>query len=513
MRNNSKSVFVRGVIGNWYSYHELAHIRREVMEDKTRAANLYSVIFSIICLLVSTDVGLANYDTNSDSFNDTMESGIIPELDFADYDPGPGIITYGDTQWTNMDPIIHPIARYYFGMAGDMEEQKVVLFGGLGYVESSGAYQSLGDTWIYDIASNTWTDAEPAVSPPPRYGHQIVYSSGDGVIVLFGGVDPYHTPQIVYNDIWIYSISENIWVEMDLTAPIPARGYNSIAYDSMRDRIIVFGGYNYLTAQWFNDTWTYAIGDSVCVNQNPPSAPHNRNSHITVYNEEGDVVILFGGWYPPNELGDTWIYNPANNDWTQVYPSNSPCERMSFGMTSVGNGALLFGGGRMPPNIYNDTWNYDLSCNEWIDLDPEVSPSARHRVPLASLGNDIVLFGGYSDSGPHCDTWICVPDMTGIEGPLPNINQPLFQRTPNPVMSQALIIYDLPEASAVRLTVLDVAGRLVRTLVNEYQSAGCKELWWDCMDDAGRQVSTGVYFNLIQTADREETQRKVILLP
>lgn len=487
------------------------------MGDKTKPVYFYSAIFSIICLIVLTDIGLANHDTNGDGFNDTMEFGSVSGLDISNYDSDPGNLTYGDTQWMNMNPTIHPIARYYFGTAGDLEEQKVVLFGGLGYVESAGAYQSLDDTWIYDIASNTWTDAEPTVSPPPRYGHQILYSSGDDVIVLFGGADPYHTPQIIYNDIWIYSISENTWVEMDLTVPIPARAFNSIAYDSIRNRIIVFGGYNYLTSQSFHDTWTYEIGDSICVNQNPPSWPSSRNSHTTVYNEAGDVVILFGGWYPPNELGDTWIYDPANNDWTQVYPSSSPCERMSFGMTGLVNGTLLFGGGRIYPDIYNDTWYYDLSGNEWIDLDPEQFPSARARMSLASLGNDVVLFGGYSNTGEHDDTWICIPEMTGIEGPLheplPSISQSLFQRTPNPVMSRALIIYDLPEAGAVRLTVLDAAGRLVRTLINEYQSAGRKELWWDCTDDASRQVSTGVYFNLIQTADREEMQRKVILLP
>ncbi len=64
----------------------------------------------------------------------------------------------------------------------------------------------------------------------------------------------------------------------------------------------------------------------------------------------------------------------------------------------------------------------------------------------------------------------------------------------------------------VSLRIYDVAGRLVRTLVDERRVAGHKiETVWDGLDDARQRVSTGVYFYRLETPGFVD-QRKVLLL-
>jgi hypothetical protein len=88
----------------------------------------------------------------------------------------------------------------------------------------------------------------------------------------------------------------------------------------------------------------------------------------------------------------------------------------------------------------------------------------------------------------------------------------LHQNVPNPFNPTTVIRYDVPAGgSAVTLKVYDVAGRLVRTLVNERQTAGRKSATWDGRNNRGITVATGVYFYRMQAGSFVET-RKMLLL-
>ena len=87
----------------------------------------------------------------------------------------------------------------------------------------------------------------------------------------------------------------------------------------------------------------------------------------------------------------------------------------------------------------------------------------------------------------------------------------LHQNYPNPFNPVTNLDYDLPEDAMVNITVFDMMGKLVRTLVNDQQSAGYKTLQWNATSNSGQPISSGLYIYTIQAGEFSKT-RKMILL-
>ncbi len=87
----------------------------------------------------------------------------------------------------------------------------------------------------------------------------------------------------------------------------------------------------------------------------------------------------------------------------------------------------------------------------------------------------------------------------------------LAQNYPNPFNPSTFIAYTLSRKSDVNISVYDILGRKVTTLVDKPQPAGNYQIEWNGLDINGNKVAAGVYFYLMRTNDFSET-RKMILL-
>jgi subtilisin family serine protease len=85
--------------------------------------------------------------------------------------------------------------------------------------------------------------------------------------------------------------------------------------------------------------------------------------------------------------------------------------------------------------------------------------------------------------------------------------------TPNPVSSMTQLNYRVPAGhdGPVRLDIVDLRGRLVRSLVADSQKAGSYFVTWEGRDDAGARVADGVYFVRMQAGD-QRTTAKILLV-
>ena len=82
---------------------------------------------------------------------------------------------------------------------------------------------------------------------------------------------------------------------------------------------------------------------------------------------------------------------------------------------------------------------------------------------------------------------------------------------PNPFNAQTIIRYQLPESGLVRLHILDLKGRLIKTLIQGFQSNGDYSVAWDGLDMSGHNVSAGIYFVKLQQGSVSKTH-KILLL-
>ena len=83
---------------------------------------------------------------------------------------------------------------------------------------------------------------------------------------------------------------------------------------------------------------------------------------------------------------------------------------------------------------------------------------------------------------------------------------------PNPFNPATTIQYALPTAADVELTVYNVVGQVVRTLVAEHQGAGRYTVEWNATDDRGHSVSAGLYLYRLQAGGEFAEVKKMLLL-
>lgn len=80
-------------------------------------------------------------------------------------------------------------------------------------------------------------------------------------------------------------------------------------------------------------------------------------------------------------------------------------------------------------------------------------------------------------------------------GDLPGLpSAGLGQVLPNPMRNKAVIDFQLPTTQKVSLNVYDVAGQLIRKLVDGHEKAGTHQVYWNGKDEQGNSVASGVYF-------------------
>jgi len=108
-------------------------------------------------------------------------------------------------------------------------------------------------------------------------------------------------------------------------------------------------------------------------------------------------------------------------------------------------------------------------------------------------------------------------DPLGIDdpfqsGPLPRAGFSLAQNFPNPFNPHTTISFDLADRTRVTLTVHDLRGRFITTLIDgETKDAGHYEVVWDGKDERDSDVPSGIYFARFTAATRAATQKMVLL--
>jgi hypothetical protein len=116
------------------------------------------------------------------------------------------------------------------------------------------------------------------------------------------------------------------------------------------------------------------------------------------------------------------------------------------------------------------------------------------------------------DAGNEGDPTGSGPATGADDDPAVPKNFALYQNVPNPFNPTTMIRYDVPAGGGnVTLNVYDVAGKLVRTLVDGAQAAGVKTVIWNGSTNRGSRAATGVYFYRLTAPGFEQTRKMVLI--
>jgi len=162
----------------------------------------------------------------------------------------------------------------------------------------------------------------------------------------------------------------------------------------------------------------------------PPHAPPPRTTHPLV-SLGGGRVFTYGGEtrdthvWPMHDTGDTWLFDGARGDWTQVASGSGPSPRchMPAAYSPDHDLVLLVGGwlnGVTPGQVYDDTWVFHVASRTWeqrFPSGPAIGPSSDYGlVYLPALRKFLLLRGRVNWLyDPQANAWQTLPSASAVD--------------------------------------------------------------------------------------------------
>jgi len=256
-------------------------------------------------------------------------------------------------QWSKLAPATPaPPARSDQAQVYDPLNDRLIVFGG------RGASAFLNDLWQYSFVTNRWDQPGQANLPPSaRIAAATVYDPVGQRMILVGGVT---SNGVALSDVWSLSLdgARPQWTNLTPVAgaqPFGRYGH-TLVYDSARQRVVLHGGATNPSDLNSNlgDTWVLPLSPGAQWTQVVAGAgPSARQGHVAVYDSGRDRMVVFGG-YDGSFRNDAWALNlgAVSPGWSALSPVGGPLlpRDWSAGVYDAGFDRLvLFGGNAIPP--------------------------------------------------------------------------------------------------------------------------------------------------------------------
>ena len=160
-----------------------------------------------------------------------------------------------------------------------------------------------------------------------------------------------------------------------------------------------------------------------------------------------------------------------------------------------------------------NTFNSPCFLNP-LDCDYRLSSNS----PCINSGTDYYHWFDWSEFNYEGDYYGTSPDMGCYEYGMVATDEFKIENVkckisnyPNPFNPETQIVFYLPEAEQVKLSVYNLKGQLVKILVDNFLSAGNNKVVWDGRNKNGRKVSSGIYFVRLQS-NTKRLMKKIMLM-
>lgn len=276
----------------------------------------------------------------------------------------------------------------------DSVRKKWVLFSGM---DSSGIV--LDDTWELDATTHVWQKMAPATVPVGRQFAGMAFDPVRQKMLLTGGLN-FATATQVLDDTWEWDGTN--WVQPGYTG-FTVSEFHMMAYDEMRSKMVAFVPLSVIIAGSPNPTYELDVPSKewkivVPATTNPAAAQVPAGAYDPVRKR----VVM----YMPDALGSAlWEWDGV--DWLRRGPGAGPSGR---GFPSVtydsDNKKLLYFGGTTGVGM-NDLWENDGSgWRERFTASAKPPPRFQAQFAYDSLHHYAVVYGGETPSGTDFNTWL-----------------------------------------------------------------------------------------------------------
>jgi len=164
------------------------------------------------------------------------------------------------------------------------------------------------------------------------------------------------------------------------------------------------------------------------------------------------------------------------------------------------------------------TLSYDSTVNFWYDVAHVVgtgpfslAPGAIDTAVFAVVAADTTLDNLIAAAVEARSMYDIVTDVELVEDDILPVAFELDQNYPNPFNPTTAIRFSLAERARVELSVYNLLGRRVVSLIDEELPAGDYKTKWDGRDSDGNGVAGGVYFYRLKAGERNLTRKMVLL--
>ncbi len=381
----------------------------------------------------------------------------------------------------------------------------MIVFGG-----RNAAGVPVNQMWKLDLGTNGWSQITPANTPPTaRYTQNAHYDSVNNRMIIWSGQG---AAQSLFNDVWSYSFASNQWTQLwpdGNTAGVPMKRYGTASvFDPVNRDFVTFAGFT--NTGRFEDTWTFNIDNMTWQERTNNPHPPKRCLHAAVFARDQRKMVMYAGQHDTGYHDDIWTLNIDNYTWQNVTPQFRPSARFWNSTVYTGNGNIIIFGG-LNSQAQNDLWKFSMNNNQWEQISQTGNIPGRrwgHSGIYIPSQDRMIIFGGEGDS-LYTDTWqYSNAGAIGVHPVSQNIpkNFTLEQNYPNPFNPMTNVKFQMPNAAFVKLTVFDILGREVSTLVNEQLEAGTYEVSWDAS-----AYPSGVYFYRIKAESYSETRKMLMI--
>ncbi|KAF9996486.1 Leucine-zipper-like transcriptional regulator 1 [Entomortierella chlamydospora] len=235
----------------------------------------------------------------------------------------------------------------------------------------------------YDVASNTWTNSSTFEEYGYFQGIGAVTDPSSGLVYLAGG---YTTCD--RNSMSIYDFDTDSFQPNSPSLPNPAtvfaaRAYYGNVFSKQRNSILYFGGYNSslepipkhnVVSEYVPTTgyWQSLITSGV-----PPAM---RSDHCMTTNDDGSLVIIYGGRVGANFVNDLYILDTVAQTWRS---GTGGMARVYAACTIAGNQLLIWGGRDAYNEIVStDVEIYNIDTDTWVTTyTPPDSYTSKNSTP------------------------------------------------------------------------------------------------------------------------------------